>query len=85
MKLPQGMLHVTAFIQSTMAGVLRAIHPERCMVWVDDLIVWEDTPEEIIDNLDGALERLQDRDIYVAARKRRFFAKMKRCGRIYSG
>ena len=85
-RVPQGMLNATAFFQSTMAEILRGIYPERCMVWVDDLIIWGETQEEMVGNLDGVLARLQARGLYAAAHKCRFFAtEMKWCGRLYSG
>lgn len=62
-----------AFFHSTLADILRGIHPE-CMIWVDDLLTLGETQEEMVDSLGLAIGNLQGRDPYIAALKYRFFA-----------
>ena len=56
------------------------------MVWVDDLVVWDHSEDELIANLSDVLDRLHNVEVFVAAHKGRFFEPtVKWCRQIYSG
>lgn len=47
------MLKATTFLLLAIAEISGGIYPQRCMVWVHNLIISGDNQEEMIDNLDG--------------------------------
>ena len=57
-----------------------------CLVWVDDIVIYANSPSELCIALDRVLQRLEDVGLFVAAHKCSFFAtEIKWCGKVYSG
>ena len=57
-----------------------------CLVWVDDNVVWGETPDILLKRLLAILNRLLERGLFVAAHKAVFSRKeIKWCGNILSG
>ena len=79
---PQGVLNATSYYQGTMTDVL---HGLNCLIWVDDIVYWGDTEEEMLNTLDLILERLESVGLFAAAHKCVFYTKsVKWCGKVYS-
>lgn len=72
-------------IPSSIAEVLLGIYSERCMVWVDDMIIWGKTQDKLVDKMELVLEWLKCRGIYVACTQVSFFlSSISWTGRIHS-
>lgn len=72
-RFPQGMSNATAFFQPILAERLQEIYPSKCMVWLYDLIIWDKTQGELVNNIELVLEWLEYRGICVTAHKYVFF------------
>ena len=47
-RVPQGVLNATAYFQAVMRNVLDGLIDNVCLVWVDDIVIWGDTAEELV-------------------------------------
>lgn len=47
------------FFQADMVEEFHGISSERFVVWVDELIIWGKTPDEVVDNVEFVLGRLE--------------------------
>ena len=84
-RVPPGVLNATGYFQATMGDVLDGYIDEICLVWVDDIVIWGETPEILLKRLLAILDRLLERGLFAAAHKAVFFRKeIKWCGKILS-
>ena len=85
-RIPPGVLNATGYFQATMGDVLDGYIDEICLVWVDDIVIWGETPEILLKRLLAILDRLLERGLFAAAHKDIFFRKeIKWFGKILSG
>lgn len=59
-RMPFGLRNAPASFQRMMDGVLRGLKPERCLVYLDDIIVFSDTMEGHVERLRDVFRRLDD-------------------------
>ena len=53
---------------------------DLCLVWVDDIVIWGETPEILLKRLLAILDPMLERDLFAAADKAVVFRKeMKWC------
>ena len=66
--------------------ILRELVGKTCLVYVDDIIVFAETPKELVTNIGEVLKRLSERGIKLSAKKAVLYAReVKWCGKILSG
>ena len=46
-----GVLNATGYFQATMDDVLDGYIEKICLVWVDDIMIWGETPEILLKRL----------------------------------
>ena len=64
-----------------MDDVLDGYIDEICLVWVDDIVIWGETPEILLKRLLAILDRLLERGLFAAAHKAVLFGnEIKWCG-----
>ncbi|CAB1109830.1 unnamed protein product [Ectocarpus sp. CCAP 1310/34] len=81
-RVPQGVLNATSYYQGTMNSIL---HDLNCIVWVDDIVYWGETEEDLLNTLDLILARFEHHGLFVAAHKCTFYTtSVKWCGKVYS-
>ena len=57
----------------------------QCKIWVDDVCVYADTDDELLDTIDEILARLESVGLFVAAYKSTAFSReIVWCGKVYS-
>ena len=71
-RVPQAVLNATANFQGVMTELLVGI---KCNIWVDDVFVYADTEDELLDTLDEILARLESVGSFAAAHKCTFFSR----------
>ena len=74
-RVPPGVLNATGYLQATMGDVLDGYIDEICLVWVDNVMIWGETPEILLKRLLAILDRLLERGLFAAAHKAVFFRK----------
>ena len=85
-RVPPGLLNATGYFQGTMGGVLEGYIDKICLLWVDDIVIWGEAPENILKRLLAILDRQLERGFFAAAHMSVFFRKeIKWCGKILSG
>ena len=85
-RVPQGVLNATSYFQASMAEILDGMIGKKCLVWVDDIVIWAKDSKELLETLGEVLRRLAERGLYAAAHEAAFFqTEIKWCGRVYSG
>ena len=62
-RVPPGVLNATGYLQATMGDVLDGYIDEICLVWVDNVMIWGETPEILLKLLLAVLDRLLERGI----------------------
>ena len=81
-RVPQGVLNATTYFQSVMTELLVGI---KSKIWVDDVFVYADTEDELLDTLDEILARLETVGLYAAYHKCAFFSReIVWCGKVLS-
>eukprot|EP00903_Cladosiphon_okamuranus_P015275 g14116.t1 len=81
-RVPQGVLNATSYFQSTMTTLLEGLN---CMVWVDDVIYWGHSEDDLLDTLEQILDRLAGVGLFAAAHKCVFYdTSITWCGKVYS-
>ena len=50
-RVPPGVLNATGYFQATMDDVLDGYIEKICLVWVDDIMIWGETPEILLKRL----------------------------------
>lgn len=83
--LPFGLCNAPATFERLVEIVLAELHWERCLVYLDDIIVCWKTFEDMVKNLGEVFERLHEAGLKLKARKCQLFAKeMEFLGHIIS-
>ena len=52
-RVPAGVLNASGYFQATMGDLLDGYIDEICLVWVDDIVIWGETPEILLKRLLG--------------------------------
>lgn len=55
--LPMGLANAAATCQRLMQKVLKGLTPKKCLVYLDDVLIFGATPEEMMTNLEDTLQR----------------------------
>ena len=65
-RVPMGLKNAGSYFQCALATeVLRELLHDKCMLYIDDLIIFGQTEEEYLANLDAVLKRLEEHNILV--------------------
>ncbi|BHF73911.1 hypothetical protein SprV_0401699500 [Sparganum proliferum] len=70
--LPMGLANAAATCQRLMQKLLKNLYPSKCLVYLDDVIVWGTTISELLDNLSEVLTRYQEAGLTLNPRKCKF-------------
>nr|VZH98725.1 unnamed protein product [Spirometra erinaceieuropaei] len=70
--LPMGLANAAATSQRLMQKLLQNLCPSKCLVYLDDVIVWGTTISELLDNLSEVLTRNQDAGLTLNPKKCKF-------------
>ena len=62
-RIPPGVLNATGYFQATMGDVLDGYIDKICLVSVDGIVIWGETPEILLKLLLAVLDRLLERGI----------------------
>ncbi|CAI2734793.1 unnamed protein product [Schistosoma spindalis] len=73
--MPFGLTNAPATFQRLMQAVLQDIVPNKCLIYLDDIIVYGSTPEQHNTNLKAVLQRLQQHNLKVKPSKCRLLQK----------
>ncbi|XP_018648667.1 KRAB-A domain-containing protein [Schistosoma mansoni] len=73
--MPFGLTNAPATFQRLMQTVLQDIVPHKCLIYLDDIIVYGSTPEQHNANLKAVLHRLQQHNLKVKPSKCRLLQK----------
>ena len=68
-KIPQGLAPVPSWFQWAMQTVLQGLVGTICLVYIDDLIILGNTPDELNANIRAVLARLDQYDLRIAIQK----------------
>lgn len=68
-RVPQGVPNAIAYFQDVMRDGLDELIESICLVWVDDIVIWGNTAEQLISPLELVLARLEERGLFVAAHR----------------
>ena len=71
--MPFGLTNALATFQHLMETCLGKIHLKRCIIYLDDIIVFSKTPEEHIGRLRGVFEKLSAAGLRLKLSKCEFF------------
>ena len=83
--MPFGLTNAPATFQRLMDRVLRGLQWEKCLVYLDDIIVFGSTFHETLENLRCVMERLREAGLKLKAPKCKWFQKsVKYLGHIVS-
>jgi hypothetical protein len=72
LRLPFGPKNGPAYFVNVMINILHGLLFIICSLIVDDILVWGDTPEELIQNVDLVLTRLENRNVHLRPSKSQF-------------
>lgn len=67
-----GLANSPGYFQATFTCVMTGLVGVCCEIYIDDIIVYSSSQEELIENLSKVLQRLQDHDIRVKLSKCQF-------------
>nr|VZI14049.1 unnamed protein product [Spirometra erinaceieuropaei] len=70
--LPMGLANAAATCQRLMQKLLQNLCPSKCLVYLDDVIVWGTTISELLDNLSEVLTRYQYAGLTLNPKKCKF-------------
>ena len=57
----------------------------KCKIWMDDVFLFADTQDELLDTIDEILARLESVGLFAAAHECNFLSReIVRCGKVYS-
>lgn len=56
-----------------MRDVFNGLIERICLVWVDDVVIWRQTMEQLISHLELVLTGLEECSLFVAANKALFY------------
>ena len=72
-RMPFGLTNAPATFQHLMESCLGEMHLKWCIIYLDDIIVFSKTPEEHIERLKGAFEKLSTAGLRLKLNKCVFF------------
>ncbi|OWY98193.1 hypothetical protein PHMEG_00031098 [Phytophthora megakarya] len=82
-RVPQGSTDAALPFQSTVEMVLGDLVNRNVIVWIDDLLIFADTQEELVDAIDAVLTKLDEFGFVVNPKKSSLFlSEVRWCGRI---
>jgi len=85
-RMPFGLKNAPATFQRTMEIVLRELDGKICFVYLDDIIIFGETKEEVLRNLEKILERLEEVGLKIKLSKCSFLKQeVKYLGHIVTG
>ena len=85
-RVPQGSINGTTHFQAQTEKVLEGLVNTKCLVYVDDILIFGKTKQDLFTNMDQVLDRLNTRGIKVAADKLDIYKKeVKWCGKLIDG
>ena len=83
LRVPQGCCDAALHFQATLEDVLHDLLYEYLLVWIDDILAFASTPVELLDALEGMLQRINDHGLKLNPRKcQLFLTQVKWCGRV---
>ena len=68
-RVPPGVLNATGYFQVTAGDVLDGFIDEICLVWLDGIVIWVETPAFLLNRLLVIFDRLLERGLSAAAHK----------------
>ena len=68
-RVPMGLKGATSYFQMTMTNILRGLVHDICEVYIDDVIVYATSEEELLRNLDLVFERIAEAGLVINPRK----------------
>ncbi|GAB9477018.1 hypothetical protein Gpo141_00014077 [Globisporangium polare] len=82
---PQGCTDAALQFQVTVEKVLADLLFKEVLVWIDDLLLFADTVEELVNIMQRVFKRLDEHGLKLSQKKsHRFLTKVKWCGRVIS-
>jgi hypothetical protein len=82
----QGALNSAAHFQSRMTKIFEDLIEKYMTCWIDDLLGFADSEEELLERLTQVLQRCSDYNVKINPKKCTWFARqIKWCGKIYDG
>ena len=73
MRMPFGLTNAPATFQRLMESCLGELHLNWCIIYLDDIIIHAQTPEEHLERLEGVFERLWKAGLKLKPSKCTFF------------
>jgi len=84
--MPFGLCNAPATFENMMETMLRGLLWKNCLVYLDDIIVFGNTREECLSNLERVMDRLRSYNLRLKPKKCKFFRlSVEYLGRIVSG
>jgi hypothetical protein len=84
-RLIQGSRNAAGIFQAVMTGVLDGLLHKICVVYIDDILIYARSEEELITNTLAIIRRLHQHRFKISAKKIVFYQQeTKFCGRIFS-
>ncbi len=71
--MPYGLINARATFQCLMERVLQGYIGKKCLLYLGDVIVFDNTFDEVLDNLMAILNRLKEYNLKLKAKKCSFF------------
>ncbi|OWZ14581.1 hypothetical protein PHMEG_00011920 [Phytophthora megakarya] len=85
-RVPQGASDSAVHFQAQMNDVLKELLFKNVLVWIDDVLLFAQTPGAFLDNLERFFSILRQRKLKLNAKKCKLFARhVKWCGKIIDG
>ncbi len=72
LRMPFGLKNAPATFQSIMDSILRGIQNEKCLVYLDDIIIFSTSLQEHLNNLRNVFQRLRDSNFKIQLDKSEF-------------
>ena len=73
--MPFGLVNAPATFERLIETVLRGLQWQHCLVYLDDIIVFANSPKEKVERLDKILQKLENAGLKLKAKKCRLFCK----------
>jgi hypothetical protein len=67
--MPFGLTNAPATQQRFMEAVLSGLLWEFCMVYIDDIVIWSDTPEQHVERIAAVFQKLREGEVYLSPSK----------------
>ena len=72
-QMPFGLANAPATFQRLMENCLGKLHLSRCIIYLDDIIVFADNPKDHLRRLKGVFDKLEKADLKLKPKKCEFF------------